>query len=378
MSRCRRAYLLPVSAVGLAALGGFLYLILPGDEDAFPDGDLQPILRQIPDEENGFLVLSAVFDRIDLPEEGGKARDPFGKGWDRRIAEEIIAKHAPVLEALEASLRSPAYQAPETYHTNPEKCRSCGKVAELASVRIRLLFDRGSEREAFVLALELLEYGHRLEGAGGPPILFIQGAGAKGKALRAMQGMLASTKLPRGELATYFDRLKGSGVHEEGWRETVKLRYRHSCEAIENHPRAKNRSWVSRVILKPNRTKRMLAEDARRVLLDGDVPPAEAGHLWWPPTNMLGRALHRLFSPLVLRSRGDRRSGNLFPSATRVMFALKCFQDDHGGLPASLDELVPGYLEEVPVDPQDNRPLEYSREKRNLSVPGLKPFTIDF
>ena len=40
-----------------------------------------------------------------------------------------------------------------------------------------------------------------------------------------------------------------------------------------------------------------------------------------------------------------------------VALAAAWFRHDHGRLPAALDELVPGYLPEVPGDPMSGRPL---------------------
>ena len=92
---------------------------------------------------------------------------------------------------------------------------------------------------------------------------------------------------------------------------------------------------------------------------------------------MVGRSLYKLLSPLFLKPSDGRRSEDVWVSVARVMFALKCLRDDRGELPRSLDGLVPGYLEEVPLDPATGRAIGYSPEKRILFVPGLKNFTID-
>ena len=46
------------------------------------------------------------------------------------------------------------------------------------------------------------------------------------------------------------------------------------------------------------------------------------------------------------------------------MLALKCYAIEYGELPASLDQLVPEYLDEIPADPFDGRPMRYSKEKK--------------
>jgi hypothetical protein len=65
----------------------------------------------------------------------------------------------------------------------------------------------------------------------------------------------------------------------------------------------------------------------------------------------------------------------------RIFLALRCYQLEHGRLPATLGELAPGYLAEVPADPFSGGPFVYEPdatpprlvcvgEDRELDVPG--------
>ena len=52
--------------------------------------------------------------------------------------------------------------------------------------------------------------------------------------------------------------------------------------------------------------------------------------------------------------------------ATRLVqlaLALRAYTQANGGLPESLDALVPGYLEAIPLDRFDGAPLRYSKAK---------------
>lgn len=55
---------------------------------------------------------------------------------------------------------------------------------------------------------------------------------------------------------------------------------------------------------------------------------------------------------------------NTLLSLTQAQLALTAFQAEKGALLETLDELVPRYLERVPVDPFGGKPIRYSREKR--------------
>lgn len=62
-------------------------------------------------------------------------------------------------------------------------------------------------------------------------------------------------------------------------------------------------------------------------------------------------------------------------AAAKVLLALECHRAEQGMLPMSLDDLVPHFLEAVPRDPYDGRPLRWSLEK--LSVHSVGSDLVD-
>ncbi len=50
--------------------------------------------------------------------------------------------------------------------------------------------------------------------------------------------------------------------------------------------------------------------------------------------------------------------------ATRLLIALKCHKLETGALPDILDALVPKYIDEVPKDDFDGRPMRYLPERK--------------
>jgi len=52
------------------------------------------------------------------------------------------------------------------------------------------------------------------------------------------------------------------------------------------------------------------------------------------------------------------------PKDEAAVVALHAFEKSKGHLPEDLDGLVPEYLDAVPRDPFDGKPLRYSRAKR--------------
>jgi hypothetical protein len=55
----------------------------------------------------------------------------------------------------------------------------------------------------------------------------------------------------------------------------------------------------------------------------------------------------------------------------RAFLLLRAYHLDHGCLPASLDELTPGYWPSVPADPYDGKPLRYDATSRMVWCVGM-------
>ena len=131
---------------------------------------------------------------------------------------------------------------------------------------------------------------------------------------------------------------------------------------------------------KPNATKNKIMQMYRSAIKEvpdswSEIAAAKAGYLgnsdelMWkiqysPALNAVGKAyIETSIPPLTLLVRQKHRS-NISVSATQLFFALKCYKLDHGDLPESLDELVPDYIDEIPIDDFDGKPLRYSKEKK--------------
>src|SRR5205823_6528239 len=72
----------------------------------------------------------------------------------------------------------------------------------------------------------------------------------------------------------------------------------------------------------------------------------------WPAAYLL---------PALMRAHERSELARMENRLTRVALALAAFNGDHGSYPASLTELSPNYLSEVPEDTFSDKPLLYSR-----------------
>jgi hypothetical protein len=62
-------------------------------------------------------------------------------------------------------------------------------------------------------------------------------------------------------------------------------------------------------------------------------------------------------------------------NATRIMLALQIYRARRGAYPATLDELAPGILPAIPVDPMNGGPFEYRREGDGYHLSSRGPWT---
>jgi hypothetical protein len=142
------------------------------------------------------------------------------------------------------------------------------------------------------------------------------------------------------------------------------------------------------LFFKPNRTLHLLHGLTNRTV--------EALSLAWPDALKAARAGARLHQPIEVRSLSHQwLNGNRFGESlasvtvryhagwlestlvtrawhdeTITMIALRRFELHHGRLPDRLEELVPDFLDEVPVDPFTNVPLLWSADKSALYSTG--------
>jgi len=87
--------------------------------------------------------------------------------------------------------------------------------------------------------------------------------------------------------------------------------------------------------------------------------------------------LHRIHNPLALaadwwqnrtaKKRAEERH-NRMAARLRLLtaeFALRCYRSEHGRAPIRLEELLPGLIQRVPLDPFTGRPLIYRAQGTN-------------
>lgn len=369
-----------------AALSGYLYFFV--DEPPHADEDLRPAPEEVPEAENGFHVLRLAEGDIDLPLDRQEEYDPFAERWDLGLAREILDRNAPVLQAFAVSRAQPRFKVPEPSHPGERiELLPWRQLAQLLGMRVRVLFEDGKEKEAFEEAMELLRFSRRVESSEGGLVHYLIGLAIRREACRHLRRLIERSTLPEPAVRSWVARLEEFKSRRTDFLQVVRINYRRWAELFDRWGKG-DRTLADEMgissmpglqaLFKPNQTKRLFAESQRELILKVQGLPAgraclrpednlpEPWPAWYSWRNRLGLYVLQTLRYVPKRCLSRVAEADLSLTATRTLFALKCYREMHGRLPASLRDLVPGYLKEVPLDPFDGNPLRYSQERRFL------------
>jgi hypothetical protein len=405
LTRILRSRLFWAGAV-FAGLG--ILLVYASLDEAPPyDADIVCPREEVPPLENGLLLLDFAEDDFYWPErklEVGEdeyllTADPSdladGSFWDAEWARDVIGKNDEILRKVDESLRLARFELPE-FSTIDEALKhlnvsSLRRIRVLMAIRMRLHEEEGGAQDAIEDAVRMATLGHRIQAAHGFLFHFAFGSAVKDMGLTELRDRFQRTMSNPCALG-----LRAREIQHMSSREplecSLKVEYGVVCESIDawrEHVDGvldDGAPWIWRnaFCMKPNQTKRLYAEAVRAAVRSISVPPGSRQKIhprgipawkvprWLPYPNALGKeSLKDTFRTLE-RMLSSQVSSDVLLSFTVALMALRCWQERHAGaLPPSLDALVPEYLDEVPRDPHDGKPLRYSAEKRIVYSVGM-------
>jgi hypothetical protein len=392
--KAKRKWLVAGIALALAlALAGALAAPFFIDEPPPDDADLRVARVEVPWEENGFHAFDVGRDDVYLPDGSGEeeAEDPGaselarGDGWDDDLARDVLERNAAVLRKLEACLERPKLRFPveEGDEARPRTPSFLG-AAEVLLIRARSRLREGKHEDGARDVERVIRLGWRIQAAGERILGHMIGRAIEGLGLGALRDLAESQDVDPVLLAP-LARDVGSASSSKAARESLKAEYGAFSSYIDRVLSDQFLAvtlvdvpsiWRDPLFLKPNASRRLLAEKLRILSRNLELPLLERTNLrlealgsdgmrrWFPRPNAVGRSV--VASVLVGLERGlaDTADLDLSRAFTATSIALRCWRARHGALPPTLDALVPEYLEAVPRDPYDGKPVRYSAEKR--------------
>jgi len=390
----KRLVVTGVVVVVIVLLGIWLFVDGPAPDDA----DLRITFDDIPVDENAFTYFNrAAGELLWSTSESGKRRLADlakGKDWDDALAADVLAQNEGVLELIEQGLACPRCQLPEVrrYDDKLSYLPPWRNVAQLGAIRAEQILRQGQEREALDQAMLIIRFGHTVEHGRGCVIPYLVGMNIKQIGRREFASIVSRCTLGPDDLTPYIEQLGCYRFSGDELAEAFRVEYMIAANTLDDiaagrysveDPDDGSSDRRGSVFLKPNRTKKRMAEAIRLLIASTHETHAAATlpkidrdrDVGWTirailSGNFVGRDLYRLIMPALERVHISKCRENCSIAATQVLVALKCYQVEHGELPETLDELVPEYLEAVPLDDFDGTPMKYSKEKRVVYAVG--------
>jgi hypothetical protein len=135
-----------------------------------------------------------------------------------------------------------------------------------------------------------------------------------------------------------------------------------------------------RIVFHPNRTRGRIA-DLFRGVLAGVRPAGEMKSRFVALRNVEGERYCEIVALFCKEARRSPEQVNARIAAARLLYSLRRYRAVRGALPERLEDLVPEFAKELPIDPFDGKPLRYSKEEGIVWSVGEQPdairYTID-
>jgi hypothetical protein len=392
------------------------------DEPPPADEDLKVKRLQIPDDQNAFTYLQQAAKKLKLPKpdaplarqaQDGKneAEGPqneqelfyeiaAGRRWDGPFVERVLKSNAEALALWEQGMAAPHFQTLEVKTWKEELTHGWSylPIGNLAMLRARAAAKRGDHEAAFAEGLKLVRFGWRIEGDKGCLIEYLVGIAVHGMGHGLMREMLSGCNLPPARLRHYAAELAKCPADAQGLADAFRNDYEVQWEFVEGlvsdkytpasvtgpsspsvrelNPRVEIPWGTMRAaVFNPQATRRVFAETARSRI--ANVSKAFREMTPEDPTlsefsllrdvfsgNTLGRSICRILLPASHGALEQKCRANVDLAATRILLALKAYKLEKAKLPATLAELVPEYLDNVPLDDYDGQPMRYNAAKK--------------
>ena len=362
------------------------------DEQPPDDSELQFTRSVVSEEENGYalsmLPRSQLPGALALTDAKASGEDeaiefvsldsPFAGNWNVERARVLVARHSDVLDSFDKSLERPRFQIPDWARTSQSfKMTSWRNMVDLALARAAVAFVDGDEGRAFDLVLDVIRFADRIEGGESELFVWHRGAEFKRFGLDLLGTFVQRTKLDDVKVLAVLARIdafQGSG--ERGFTLAVKSGYAWTKRYVDAE-RAQG-SLAKRFLLHRNETLRLLVEDLRPLLqlraplirreVDElrELRPSLRDRLQQLRPNSMGRGIVEWQTQAAAHHLKAARTEAVALQIPRLLFALRRFLRARGTLPEKLEELLPEFLDTLPIDPFDGGTLKYSRETKEI------------
>lgn len=383
-----------VGVLGIAAL----LRSMPKDIAPFNDAALRQPAVSLPENQNAFTHYLAAAEAMQRPDDEDRfIRILDGEEWDSDFARSILDSNAECFEHIRRGNRLERCLAPriESFDTLIPHLAHWRTITRLYSVKADYHQREGQPEEALAAVSDLLRFAYLVEADAVNLIHYLVGTAMREMALHRIRGLIWSG-IPDEQLLQQLSEALGEHPPStQGLVSAMQGEYETFANLIESMAAGEIPEedappipdWLGRLgmryFIHPNRSKRDMAMFVEEIIDQVERPYAHTRltdfAAWaeaFKQTLENARGLAKLRVPniggtilVIMTMPGNQRGAEWrFKSqvshrTTLLIAALHAFKAANGRFPQTLDELVPGILPEIPLDPYDGKLMRYSHEQ---------------
>jgi hypothetical protein len=306
--------------------------------------------------------------------------------WDAAMAEDLLQKNQASLTALTEVENFPKLLTPESVLGEGQSYNEdWRKLSLLLSVREKQLYQNGNVSESFDAMFKHLRLCQQMADAHGGAIVYLAGCANCARVLEAISQSLAATNLSPVQLKNYAHEL---GIMSSNaapiFVNALKSEYQCDARTLDDFDEGKYVDpHLGGVYFYPHwwwpvfncsKTKALLARNSNELIKCAAIHYKDFDHSkfdfrpglisWMLSGNAAGQVMAFQLIPMTVATFGTKCNSKIRLDATRTLMALRAYQLTHGKLPERLSDLVPEFLDQVPLDDFDGQPLRYSPENK--------------
>ena len=355
------------------------------------DTDLIVASLGLPNEENAYVHLEEVEERLELQENESdvdEVRKILSEGpKNDAVAKQLLDKNKEALIAWRRALELNKLEFPKidpnTYAPTVNYVPYV-HIARLASLQAAYYLSKGDKTSALQEALRIVDFGSFIqEGHKAYLMGYLIGQAVQTIGLRRVQAIIGSVEITSLEGRRIIKRLERQNTRNSAFSRALKDEYDFPLQMIQNMLAGSfigDETFLVRVqrmpyFLHPNRTRSIAAQEYRALSQQAirscnEMQFSQEQYVpwyeWFRP-NGTGRVAFAYLGSSNYESYFMRKClVNFYFSATQTLVGLKAYRSRYGTLPNTLNELVPVYLLYVPSDDFDARPIRYSKQQKWL------------
>jgi hypothetical protein len=304
--------------------------------------------------------------------------------WDTPSLSKFVVANGPALDNLKDLLEDPDWHpAHSSWHgIDLGSHRSWIHAAILKQAEAAYLSRLQKEEAAFTAAIDLAELAHRLGDIWAWPSFSRKSFELHQRAAQTLASLLKNTRLPQATLSQFQSQYESCAPIAENFARATNAYYIHekklllgagSGEPLDTMPGGMLNRRPGRLLFKVNETLSLFADAMRQLKSNLESPPFESegtveeivrrvrkeAVVFYQP-NSAGQTYFCDRMETYLGLPEDLTLVQTYHGLVRTLFAVRCHLSDTKQVPPTLADLVPKYLNELPVDPYAGEPFLYN------------------